>query len=82
LDDTDAATAATFFFLTDAKLVVHILSIVPFVMQAHVERLPYLSIYIFKRFSSSAGRDFIDKVLNMGGSGEDQGSGTCNDVAQ
>jgi hypothetical protein len=51
-------------------------------MQAHVERLPYLSIYIFKRFSSSAGRDFIDKVLNMGGSGEDQGSGTRNDVAQ
>jgi hypothetical protein len=37
--------------------------------------------FVFKRPSSSAGRDFIDAVLNMGGSDEDDGGGTDNDEA-
>jgi hypothetical protein len=55
-----------------------LLSIVPFVIRANVKHLTYSSIYVFKRHSSSAGRYFIDEVLNMGGSGE--GEGTCNDA--
>jgi hypothetical protein len=43
------------------------------------ERLSYLSIYVFKCPSSSVGRDFVDGILNMGGSGE--GGGTGNDAA-
>jgi hypothetical protein len=56
-------------------------SIVTFVIQANVKRLAYLSIYIFKHPSSSAGRNFADGVLNMGGSGKGKGGGTGNDVA-
>jgi hypothetical protein len=57
-----------------------LLSIVPFVIRANVEHLTYSSIYVFKRPSSSAGHDFIDGVLNMGGSGEgeSEGGGTGN----
>jgi hypothetical protein len=58
-----------------------LLSIVPFVIWANVECLAYLSIYAFKRSSSLAGDDFTDRVLNMGGSGEGAGGGTCNDAA-
>jgi hypothetical protein len=57
-----------------------ILSIVPFVIRANVERLAYSSIYIFKCPSSSTGRDFVDGVLNIGGSGEGEGGGTGNDA--
>jgi hypothetical protein len=57
------------------------LSIVPFVIRANVEWLAYSSIYVFKHPSSSAGRDFIDTVLNMGGSDEGYGGGTGNDAA-
>jgi hypothetical protein len=59
-----------------------LLSIVPFIIQPNVERLTYSSIYVFKR-PLSAGHDFIDGVLNMGGSseGEGEGGGTGNDVA-
>jgi hypothetical protein len=35
-------------------------------MRVNVKRLAYSSIYIFKHPSSSAGRDFVDGVLNMG----------------
>jgi hypothetical protein len=35
-----------------------------------MEHLTYSSIYVFKRPSLSAGRNFVDGVLNMGGSGE------------
>jgi hypothetical protein len=56
-----------------------LLLIVPFVIRANVKRLTYSSIYVFKRPSSSAGRDFIDGVLNMGGSGE--GGDTVYDAA-
>ncbi len=35
--------------------------------------------FVLKHPSSSVGRDFIDGVLNMGGSGED--GGTVNDAA-
>jgi hypothetical protein len=80
VDDIDTAAAMTFFFPTDGKSIVPILSIVPFIIQPHVERLPYLSIYVFKCPSSSDGRDFIDGVLNMGGSGEGDCDGTGNDV--
>jgi hypothetical protein len=55
--------------------------IVPFVIQANVERLAYSSIYVFKHHSSSAGRDFTGRVLNMGGSDDGKGSGTGNDAA-
>jgi hypothetical protein len=79
VDDTDATAIATFVFPTDSKSIVPILSIVSFVIQPHVERLPYLSIYVFKHPSSSAGCNFVDGVLNMGGSSE--GGGTDNDVA-
>jgi hypothetical protein len=58
-----------------------ILSIVPFVIRANGKRLTYSSIYVFKRPSSSVGRDFIDEVINMGGSGDGEGGGTGNDVA-
>jgi hypothetical protein len=37
--------------------------------------------FIFKRHPSSAGRDFIDVVLNVGGSDEGDGGGTGNDAA-
>jgi hypothetical protein len=60
---------------------VSILSIVPFVIQANVERLAYSSIYVFKCPSSLAGREFVDGVLNMGGSGEGEGGGIGNDAA-
>jgi hypothetical protein len=55
--------------------------IVPFVIRANIERLAYSSIYVFNRPSSSVGRDFVDSVLNMGGSGEGDGGGTGNDAA-
>jgi hypothetical protein len=47
-----------------------LLSIVLFVIRANVKRLAYSSIYVFKRPSSSVGHDFIDGVLNVGGSSE------------
>jgi hypothetical protein len=81
VDDTDTAGTATFFFPTDGKSIVPILLIMLFVIQAHVERLPYLSIYVFKCHSSSIGRDFIDGVLNTEGSDEGEGGGTDNDAA-
>jgi hypothetical protein len=63
--------------------VIHLclLSIVWFVIRANIERLAYSSIYVFKRLSSSAGCHFAGGVLNMGGSGEDEGGGTGNDAA-
>jgi hypothetical protein len=78
MDDLDITTAAT-FFATDGKSFVPILSIVPFIIQANVECLTYSSIYVFK-YHSSIGREFIDGVLNMGGSGEGEGGGTGNDA--
>jgi hypothetical protein len=56
-------------------------SIVPFVIRANVERFACSSIYGLKHPSSSTGRDFIDRVLNMGGSNEGEGGGTGNDAA-
>jgi hypothetical protein len=41
----------------------------------------YSSIYVFKCPSLSAERDFVDGVLNMGGSDEGEGGGTGNDAA-
>jgi hypothetical protein len=58
-----------------------LLSIVPFVIRANVEYLAYSSIYVFKCLSSSTGRDFVDGVLNMGGSDEDEGGGSGYDAA-
>jgi hypothetical protein len=52
-----------------------LLSIVPFIIRANVERLSYSSISIFKRPSSSAGRKFINRALNMGGFGKGEGGG-------
>jgi hypothetical protein len=57
VDDIDAAAT---FFATDSKSFVPILSIVPFVIQANVERLAYSSIYVFKHPSSSVGHEFVD----------------------
>jgi hypothetical protein len=57
-----------------------LLSIVLFIIRANVERLAYSSIYVFKRPSSSVECDFIDRVLNMGGSGEGGSGGTGNDA--
>jgi hypothetical protein len=54
-------------------------STVPFVIWANIKRLAYSSIYVFKRPSSSVGRDFVDRVLNMGEFGE--GGGTSYDTA-
>jgi hypothetical protein len=79
MDDIDVAAAATFFFTTDVSHLC-LLSIIPFVIQANVERLAQLSIYVFKHSYLSVGRDFIDGILNMGGSGEDEGGGTGNDA--
>jgi hypothetical protein len=78
VDDPTILAAVTFFFATDGKSFVPILSIVPFIVQANVECLTYSSIYVFKRPSLSAGREFIDGILNKGGSGE--GGGTGNDA--
>jgi hypothetical protein len=36
--------------------------------------------FIIKRPSSLAGRDFVDAVLNMGGSGEGDDGGTGDDT--
>jgi hypothetical protein len=58
-----------------------LLSIVPFVIRANVERLAYSSIYVFKRPSLSAGHDFIDGVLNKRRFGKGKGGGTDNDAA-
>jgi hypothetical protein len=57
----------------------YLLSIVPFIIRANVERLTYSSISVFKHPSSSVRREFIDRVLNMGRSGEGVGGG--NDAA-
>jgi hypothetical protein len=81
VDDTDTVGTATFFFPTDGKSIVPILLIILFVIQAHVECLPYLSIYVFKCHSSSIGRDFVDEVLNTEGSNEGEDGGTDNDAA-
>jgi hypothetical protein len=75
VDDADAALT---FFTLHGKSFVHILSIIPFIIRANVEHLAYLSIYVFKHPSSLAGCEFIDGVLNMGGS--DEGGGTDNDA--
>jgi hypothetical protein len=56
------------------------LSIVTFVIRTNVEQLTNSSIYVFKRPSSSARRDFADVVLNVGGSDEGDGGGTGNDM--
>jgi hypothetical protein len=50
-------------------------------MRANIKRLAYSSICVFKHHSSLAERDFVDGVLNMGGSGEGEGDGTGNDAA-
>jgi hypothetical protein len=57
-----------------------VLSIVPLIIRANVEWLTYSSIYVFKRPSSSTGRDFAGTILNMGGSDEGDGGGTGNDA--
>jgi hypothetical protein len=80
VDDTDNAAAATFFFPTDESHLC-LLSIVPFVIRANVKCLAYSYIYDFKCPSSSVGREFIDGVLNMGGSDKGEGGGTGNDVS-
>jgi hypothetical protein len=58
-----------------------LISIILFVIRANAERLTYSSIYVFKRPSSSVGRDFVDGILNMGGYGEGEGGGTGYDTA-
>jgi hypothetical protein len=55
-----------------------LLLIVTSIILANVKRLAYSSIYVFNHPSLSAGRDFVDGVLNLGGSGE--GGGTVNDA--
>jgi hypothetical protein len=57
---------------------VPILLIVLFIIQVNVKCLAYSFIYVFKRHSLSAGHEFVDDVLNMGGSGE--GGDTGNDA--
>jgi hypothetical protein len=80
MDDIDVAAAATF---SSPPTVTHLslLSIVLFVIRANVERLAYSSIYVFKHPSSSVRRNFINRVLYMGGSGEGECGSTGNDVA-
>jgi hypothetical protein len=78
--DDPTVLATMTFFTTDGKSFVPILSIVTFVIQANVECLTYSSIYVFKRPSSSVGHEFIDGVLNMGGSSEGEGGGTGSDA--
>jgi hypothetical protein len=58
-----------------------LLSIVTFVIRVNVEWLAYSSIYVFKCPSSLAGCDFINAVLNMGGSDEGDYGGTDNDAS-
>jgi hypothetical protein len=36
--------------------------------------------FVFKRPSTLAGRDFVDAVLDVGGSGEGDGGGTGNNA--
>jgi hypothetical protein len=45
-----------------------------------VEQLTYSSNYVYKRPSSLVGCEFVDGVLNMGGSDEGEGGGTGNDA--
>jgi hypothetical protein len=78
VDNIDAAT--TFFFITDGKTY-SCLSSVTFVIRVNVERLANSSIYAFKRPSSSAGHDFTDAVLNVGGSSDGDSGGNSNDAA-
>jgi hypothetical protein len=78
--DDPTVLATMTFFATDGKSFVPILSIVTFVIQANVECLTYSSIYVFKHPSSSVGHEFIDGVLNMGGSSEGEGGGTGSDA--
>jgi hypothetical protein len=80
MDDPDVAAATTFFFATGGTSFVPILSIVPFVICANVECLAYSSIYVFKCHSLSTGHEFVDGVLNMGGSDEGEDGGTGNDT--
>jgi hypothetical protein len=78
MDYTD--NAATFFFTTDGKTY-SCLSIVTFIIRANIKCLANSSIYVFKQPSSSVGRDFVDAVLNVGGSNEGNGGGNGNDAA-
>jgi hypothetical protein len=81
MDDTNAPAAVIFFFTTDGKSFMSIFNCSVRSSKLDVEHPAYLSIYVFKRPSSSAGCDFIDGVLNMRGSDEDEGGGTGNDMA-
>jgi hypothetical protein len=81
VDDATVPAAPTVLFATDSKLFVSIISIVPFVIRVNVECLTYSFIYVFKLPSSSARHKFINGVLNMGGSSEDKGGRTGNNVA-
>jgi hypothetical protein len=42
-----------------------LISIVSFTIQVNVQRLTYSSIFTFMCHSSSAGREFVDRVLSM-----------------
>jgi hypothetical protein len=76
LDNTDAAAAVTFFFATDGKTY-SCLSIRHPGIQANIKRLANSSIYVYKRPSLSAGHNFTDAILNVGGSDE---GGNGNDT--
>jgi hypothetical protein len=77
VDDTDAAT--TFFFTTDAKTY-SCSSILIFVILANIDRLYNSSIYVLQRSGSrhdtAARHNFVDTILNTGGSNSDDNDAT------
>jgi hypothetical protein len=65
--------AVTVFFATNGKLFVPTFNC----SRANVKRLVYSSNFVFKHPSTSAGCEFVNGVLNTGGS--DKGEGGGND---
>jgi hypothetical protein len=76
VNDTD--TAAIFFFTTDGKT---FMSFNYYIHNLKVDQRRFnSSIYVLQRPSSTVGCDFVNAVLNVGGSGDGDGGGNNNDV--
>jgi hypothetical protein len=73
MDDTDAIATTTFFFTNDGKSYVPTFNCS--IRNMRKCRMTHSSIDVFKHPSSSAGHDFANGVLYMGGFGESGGTG-------
>jgi hypothetical protein len=80
VDDTNVAVAVTFFFTTDGKLFV--LTFNCSIHNTSKCQMSRLLVQLCLQASFFIGRTRLSRrVLNMGGSGEGEGSSIDNDVA-